>query len=86
MYRHGSWLMITHGLQSNLQISLHSYLRIQLKVIYNPGKVTSMAEFMHAGDISKVVSATNDHRAVKSARLDGHNKCQKVLDASKATK
>ena len=44
-----------------------------------------MAEFMHAGDISKVVSATSDHLAVKSARLDGHDKCQKVLDASKAT-
>ena len=45
-----------------------------------------MAEFMHASDISKVVSATSNHPAVKSARLDGHDKCQKVLDASKATK
>ena len=51
-----------------------------------PGEVTAMAKLMHAGNISKVASATGDHPAVKRAKLDNHEKCQKVLDTSRATK
>ena len=49
-------------------------------------EVTTMAKLMHAGDISKVVSPTSDHPAAKHVRLDSHEKYQKVLDTSKATK
>ena len=50
------------------------------------GEVTAMAKLMHAGDISKVASATGDHPTIKRARLESHEKCQKVLDTSRATK
>ena len=61
-------------------------LLIHSKGNRTPGEVTAMAKLMHAGDISKVASATSDHPAVKRTRLDSHEKCQKVLNASKATK
>ena len=61
-------------------------LLIHSKGNRTPGEVTAMAKLMHAGDISKVASATGDHPTVKRARLDSHGKYQKVLDTSKATK
>ena len=61
-------------------------LLIHSKGNRTPGEVTAMAKLMHAGEISKVASATSDHPAVKHARLDSHEKCQKVLDTSEATK
>ena len=61
-------------------------LLIHSKGNRTPEEVTAMAKLMHAGDISKVASATGDHPAVKHARLDSHEKCQKVLDTSRATK
>ena len=85
MYKHGPQLMITHGLQSNLQASPHSYLFI-LKVIVLLGEVTAIAKLMHAGDINKVAPATSDHPTVKHTRLDSHEKPQKVLDTSRAAK
>ena len=61
-------------------------LLIHSKGNRTPGEVTAMAKLMHAGDISKVASATGDHPTVKRARLESHEKCQKVLDTSRATK
>ena len=61
-------------------------LLIHSKGNRTPGEVTAMAKLMHAGEISKVASAASDHPAVKRARLDSHEKCQKILDTRKATK
>ena len=61
-------------------------LLIHSKGNRTPGEVTAMAKLMHAGDISKVALAASDHPAVKHTRLDCHEKSQKVLDTSRATK
>ena len=61
-------------------------LLIHSKGNRTPREVTAMAKLMHAGDISEVSSTTSDHPAVKHARLDSHEKYQKVLDTSRATK
>ena len=61
-------------------------LLIHSKGNRTPGEVTAMAKLMHAGYISKVASATDDHPTVKRARLDSYKKCQKVLDTNRATK
>ena len=50
---------------------------------HTPEQVTTMAELMYAGDIDKV---SIDQDSIKHARFDGHDKLQKVLDTSKATK
>ena len=47
-----------------------------------PAQVTAMAKLMYAGDIDKVASVTG----AQCAKLDGHDKSYKVLNASKATK
>ena len=61
-------------------------LLIHSKGNRTPGEVTAMAKLMHSGDISKVSLVTGDHPAVKRARLDRHEKFQKILDTSRATK
>ena len=61
-------------------------LLIHSKGNRTPGEVTAMAKLMHAGEISKIALAASDHPAVKCARLDSHEKCQKILDTRKATK
>ena len=61
-------------------------LLIHSKGNRTPGEVTAMAKLMHAGNISKFASVTGDQPSVKRAKLDSHNKHQKVLNTTKATK
>ena len=51
-----------------------------------PEQVTAMAELTCTGDIGKVALVTSDRSGVKRAKLDSHEKFQKALDTSRATK
>ena len=53
---------------------------------HTPEQVTTIAELMHTGDISKVVSVTGDQPVVKCPKLDGNEKFQKVFNTSTTTK
>ena len=52
---------------------------------HTPEQVKAMAKLMYTGDIDKVALVTSD-QCIKRAKLDSHNKFQKVLDTSKTTK
>ena len=82
-----TWFMVDENTWPPEQpTSFTPLLLIHSKGNRTPGEVTAMAKLMHAGCISKVASATDDHPTVKRARLDSYKKCQKVLDTNRATK
>ena len=86
MYKHGSWLMMTHGHLSNLQAS-PPLLLVHYQGNRTLEQVTAMAELTYTGDIGKVALVTSESSIVKRDKRGGHEKLsQNVLTPSKATK